>query len=140
MENSAFGRVVYEHDASGRMVSATAGDVRQEWVRGDGFVTEYLVRDLAGGGISHTSVGRDEAGWVTWTSQDGSHTDYTYDGANQLVGAVVDGIASTYVYDDAGRLVEEIVDDGAGGSRRRTLVYDAAGQLVSASVGGACRC
>ena len=137
VENSAFGRVVYEHDASGRMVSATAGDVRQEWVRGDGFVTEYLVRDLAGGGISHTSVGRDEAGRVTWTSQDGSHTDYAYDGANQLVGAVVDGIASTYVYDDAGRLVEEIVDDGAGGTRRRALVYDAAGQLVSAGGGGA---
>ena len=59
--NKKFGRVVYEHDVSGRMVSATAGDVRQEWVRGDGFVTEYLVRDLAGSGISHTSVGRDEA-------------------------------------------------------------------------------
>lgn len=137
VENSAFGRVVYEHDASGRMVSATAGDVRQEWVRGDGFVTEHLVHDLAGGGISHTSVGRDEAGRVTWTSQDGSHTDYAYDGANQLVGAVVDGIASAYVYDDAGRLVEEIVDDGAGGTRRRTLTYDAAGQLVSTSGDGA---
>ena len=139
VESSAFGTVAYEYDRSGQMTAATAKDragraVRQEWERRDGFVTGHLVR--RGGAVSHTAVGRDEQGRVSWTSRDGSHTGYTYDAANQLVEVTGDGGAAAYTWDGAGRLTAETITDGPGAARHYLYNYDAAGQLTQSSADG----
>ena len=79
--------------------------------------------------MSHTAVGRDEQGRVSWTSRDGSHTGYAYDAANQLVEVTGDGGAAAYTWDGAGRLTAETITDGPGAARHYLYNYDAAGQL-----------
>ena len=132
VEHPLLGRAAFDRDASGRLVSASAGGILQSWEHRDGFVVAHTITD--GDGSTRTLVDRDEVGRISRITRDDSGsivaTDYGYDGAGQLIEARtgengVDSLAR-WRYDAAGRLVSESVDDAAV-----SHVYDVAGQLLS---------
>jgi RHS repeat-associated protein len=140
VHNPLLGKAVFAHDACGRLVSATAGELMQGWVYRDGYLTEHTRVDRTGAAESDvTQVGRDGGGRITAVTRAGAVTRYGYDDAGQLVAASTTAAAATgagerelpaavaeWVYDAGGRLVREATPAGV-----RTYEYDAAGQLAA---------
>ncbi|GAA3619405.1 DUF6531 domain-containing protein [Microlunatus ginsengisoli] len=133
IDHPLLGRAVFDRDASGRLISATAGGIIQAWEHDDGHVVAHILTD--GDGASRTAIERDADGRIVQIRRDDAAgpeiTDYGYDGACQLVQARTrrdDGTGSLarWRYDPAGRLIAETVDEAT-----RRHVYDLAGQLLA---------
>ncbi len=60
VDHPLLGRATFSHDASGRLVAATAGDVVQSWEYADGFVVGHAVTGAEG--AVRTVIGRDDDG------------------------------------------------------------------------------
>ncbi|UWX97481.1 DUF6531 domain-containing protein [Arthrobacter zhaoxinii] len=127
------GEAVFTHDAAGRLTAVTAGDLVQEWVYRDGYLSEHTRTDRSAQGAADTTlVGRDEDGRIIGLTRAGAVTRYTYDGAGQLSTAATTrqgeraAAVSEWEYDVGGRLVRETTQAGA-----RTYTYDDAGQLLA---------
>ncbi|NQD89313.1 type IV secretion protein Rhs [Paenarthrobacter sp. CM16] len=138
VSNPLLGDAAFTHDPSGRITTATAGDLVQEWVYRGGNLSEHT-RTTADNGTNPpgaadvTLIGREDGGRITGLSRGGVVTRYGYDTAGQMVSAtttVTDSEASGSVvgweYDAGGRLLRETTPTGA-----RTFEYDAAGQLLT---------
>jgi RHS repeat-associated protein len=137
VSNPTLGEATFTHDRSGRILSATAGELVQEWVYRYGSLAEHSRADRSDPGAADvTLIGRDGDGRITGLARAGAVTRYGYDGAGQMVSAAttrngeqdtsVPAVVAEWVYDAGGRLVRE---SAPGGSR--TYEYDTAGQLVS---------
>ncbi|WP_416403329.1 DUF6531 domain-containing protein [Arthrobacter sp. LFS091] len=137
VSNPLLGDATFTHDASGRIVSATAGNYTQEWVYRDGALIEHTRTTTDDpGSADATLIGREDGGRITALSRGGVTTRYGYDTAGQMVSATTTdshrarASASASVvgweYDAGGRLLRETTPAGA-----RTFEYDAAGQLRS---------
>ncbi|WOH20015.1 DUF6531 domain-containing protein [Paenarthrobacter sp. GOM3] len=127
VSNPLLGDATFTHDASGRIVSATAGNYAQSWVYRDGALIEHTRTTTDDPGSADvTLIGREDGGRITALSRGGATTRYGYDTAGQLTTAKT-GTTSAVVgweYDAGGRLLRETTPTGA-----RTFAYDAAGQL-----------
>jgi len=135
VSNPRLGEAVFTHDVSGRITSATAGDLVQEWAYRYGSLTEHSRTDRTGSGEADvTLIGRDGDGRITALTRAGAVTRYGYDGAGQMVSAATTrngdpefpASSSAWVYDAGGRLVRESTPAGS-----RDYEYDAAGQLLA---------
>ena len=140
VRNPRLGEAVFAHDAAGRLTSVTAGELVQEWVYRNGYLSEHtrIDRSAPDASADITLIGRDEDGRITGLTGAGAVTRYGYDGAGQLVAAATtplgkSGPAATaraqiseWEYDAGGRLVREYAPPGP-----RIYAYDAAGELVS---------
>lgn len=135
VSNPRLGEAVFTHDASGRITSATAGDLVQEWSYRFGSLSEHSRTDRTGSGEADvTLIGRDGDGRITALTRAGAVTRYGYDGAGQMVSAATTrngapefpASSSEWVYDAGGRLVRESTPAGS-----RDYEYDAAGQLLA---------
>lgn len=133
--NPLLGEASFSYDAAGRMNSATAGDLVQEWAYRNGALSEHIRRDRSGDGAPDvTMIGRDGDGRITGLTRSGAVTRYGYDGAGQMVSAATTRAGKpespaevlAWEYDDGGRLLRETVPGGS-----RIYGYDAAGQLLS---------
>ena len=134
------GEAVFTHDTAGRLTSATAGDLVQEWTYRYGYLAEHtrIDRSAPDASADITLIGRDEDGQITGLTRAGAVTRYGYDGAAQLVAAATTPLGKTgaaataraqvseWEYDAGGRLVREYTPAGP-----RTYTYDVAGQLLS---------
>ena len=88
VSNPRLGEAVFTHDASGRITSATAGDLVQEWSYRFGSLSEHSRADRTGSGEADvTLIGRDGDGRITALTRAGAVTRYGYDGAGQMVSA-----------------------------------------------------
>ncbi|WP_264356271.1 DUF6531 domain-containing protein [Pseudarthrobacter sp. MM222] len=141
VSNPRLGEAVFTHDASGRITSATAGDLVQEWVYRYGSLSEHSRTDRAHPDKADaTLIGRDGDGRITALTRAGVVTRYGYDGAGQMTTATttrngtpdtsapvsVPALVSEWVYDAGGRLLRESTPSGS-----RAYEYDAAGQLLA---------
>ncbi|MCQ2002097.1 DUF6531 domain-containing protein [Arthrobacter zhaoxinii] len=133
VSNSQLGEASFTYDAAGRPTAATAGDLVQEWVYRNGYLSEHTRTDRSAteGGAETTLVGRGEDGRIIGLTRAGAVTRYSYDGAGQLVAAATTGRSGTsldsqWEYDAGGRLIRESTPAGL-----RVYEYDAAGQLKS---------
>ncbi|WP_346960029.1 hypothetical protein [uncultured Arthrobacter sp.] len=133
VSNPMLGEAVFTHDASGRLTSATAGKLVQEWVYRNGALAEHSRTDRTDPGSADvTLIGRDGDGRITGLTRAGAVTRYGYDGAGQMVAAATtrdgspDVAASGWEYDAGGRLLRETFPGGS-----RAYEYDSAGQLLS---------
>lgn len=132
VSNPLLGDATFTHDASGRIVSATAGKYAQSWVYRDGALIEHTRTTTDDpGSADATLIGREDGGRITALSRGGVTTRYGYDTAGQLttVTTTETGTTSAVVgweYDAGGRLLSETTPAGA-----RTFEYDAAGQLLA---------
>jgi RHS repeat-associated protein len=136
--NPLLGEAVFAYDASGRITSATAGDLVQEWAYRNGHPGEHSRTDRAVPGRADvTMIGRDDDGRITALTRAGAVTRYRYDGAGQMVSAVTTArregpevsrpaAGSAWEYDAGGRLVRETTPTAS-----RAFEYDAAGQLLA---------
>ena len=133
VSNPLLGEAVFTHDASGRLTSATAGELVQEWVYRNGTLAEHSRTDRRDPGSADvTLIGRDSDGRITRLTRAGGVTRYGYDGAGQMVSAATtgdgspDAAVSGWEYDAGGRLLRETFPGGF-----RAYEYDSAGQLLS---------
>lgn len=133
--NPLLGEASFSYDAAGRMISATAGDLVQEWAYRNGALSEHVRSDRSGSGAPDvTMIGRDDDGRITALTRSGAVTRYGYDGAGQMVSAATTRVGEAgapavvlgWEYDAGGRLSRETVPGGS-----RVYGYDAAGQLLS---------
>nr|WP_237686740.1 DUF6531 domain-containing protein [Arthrobacter jiangjiafuii] len=133
--NPLLGEAAFTHDASGRLATATAGDLVQEWSYRDGYLAEHIRTSRSDPDATDiTLIGRDDDGRILGLTRAGAVTRYAYDGAGQLAAASTrSGTAgreqasvSEWHYDVGGRLVREVTPEGP-----RTYGYDAAGQLIA---------
>lgn len=134
------GEAQFTHDPSGRLTAVTAGDLAQEWVYRNGYLSEHTRTNGADSDSAAdiTLIGRDEDGRITGLTRAGTVSRYGYDGAGQLVAAATTPMRETgaaanaraqvseWEYDAGGRLVREHTPAGP-----RSYAYDAAGQLLS---------
>ncbi len=128
VEHPGLATAVLERDEVGRLVRASAGQMRHEWAFTDGFTCRHAV---TGGGRSSASVmGHTADGRLAQVTTDGARTRYRYDGAGQLIEAAGPDGVNTWAYDAGGRLTRETIDDTVW---ERT--YNAAGQLLKATSG-----
>lgn len=141
VSNPRLGAARFTHDASGRITSATAGDLVQEWAYRYGSLSEHSRTDRSDPlSADATLIGRDGDGRITALTRAGTVTRYGYDGAGQMVSAATTRNGNTdisaqasapasvseWVYDAGGRLVRESTPAGS-----RAYEYDAAGQLLA---------
>ncbi|AXJ10163.1 DUF6531 domain-containing protein [Arthrobacter sp. PM3] len=137
VHNPRLGEAVFAYDASGRITSATAGHLMQEWAYRNGYLTEHVRTDPTNPGPADvTLIGRDGDGdgRITALTRAGAVTRFGYDGAGQMVSAATTGTgdpalpvpSSEWEYDAGGRLLRETTPAGS-----RTYSYDPAGQLLS---------
>ncbi|BCW57451.1 DUF6531 domain-containing protein [Arthrobacter sp. StoSoilB20] len=140
VSNPLLGDAAFTHDASGRITTATAGDLVQEWVYRGGNLSEHTRTTTADNGTNPpgaadvTLIGREDGGRITGLSRGGVVTRYGYDTAGQMVSATTSdshnvsasGSVVGWEYDAGGRLLRETTPTGA-----RTFAYDAAGQLLA---------
>jgi RHS repeat-associated protein len=149
VDHPLLGRVIFDHDASGRLTTATARDLIQSdliqsdliqpdliqpdliqpdliqrWEYHDGFVTGHTL--TTADGATRTRILRDDQGRIAGIDRDGATTSYEYDRACQLVAARLGDERHSWRYDLAGRLLTE---QRAG--RTLDYAYDAGGQLLS---------
>ncbi|WP_237687541.1 RHS repeat domain-containing protein [Arthrobacter jiangjiafuii] len=97
VRNPRLGEAVFTHDAAGRLTSATAGELVQEWVYRYGYLSEHSRTDRSAPDASAdmTLIGRDEDGRITGLTRAGTVTRYGYDGAGQLVAAATTPLGKT---------------------------------------------
>ncbi len=140
VSNPLLGDAAFTHDPSGRITTATAGDLVQEWVYRGGNLSEHTRTTTADNGTNPpgtadvTLIGREDGGRITGLSRNGAVTRYGYDTAGQMVSATTtdshnaSAAASVmgWEYDAGGRLLRETTPTGT-----RTYSYDAAGQLLA---------
>lgn len=118
------GRASFEHDALGRVVVATAGELIQSWDYSDGFVVGHSV--TGADGVIRTEVVRDDDGRIVRIDQGGETRSFDYDAARQLIAQHAGDDLVRWRYDAAGRVVAESSSDGT-----REFSYDAASQLLA---------
>ena len=135
VNNPLLGEAVFTHDPSGRIISATAGDLVQEWAYRNGHLSEHSRSDRTDRNAAETTmIGRDGDGRITALTRSGAVSRYGYDGAGQMVQAVTTpsgelgfpASSSEWEYDVGGRLIRESTPRGVG-----SYEYDAAGQLLA---------
>ena len=124
VDHPLLGRASFEHDATGRVVAATAGDLIQSWEYADGFVVGHSITDADG--VVRTEIGRDDDGRIRSVERDDVTTTFDYDEARQLIESQVGGERVYWRYDAAGRVVAETRVDGT-----RDYCYDVGGQLLA---------
>lgn len=124
IDHPLLGHATMEHDATGRVVAATAGGLTQSWAYADGFVVDHTA--TSGEGATRTLVERDDEGRILSIERNGEVTTYDYDAACQLIEARVGSDSVRWRYDASGRIVKESRPDGS-----REFAYDAGSQLLA---------
>ncbi len=156
--NPLLGHAVFTHNPSGRLTSATAGYLVQEWAYRHGALAEHsrTVSSTHAGWADHmdgpesassttdgtdvTLIGRDDDSRITALTRAGAVTRYGYDGAGQLITATTSAIGGSEAPAPAPQAesTSEWEYDAGGRLVReatpagsRVFDYDAAGQLLA---------
>lgn len=119
----ALGTIALERDAAGRLVGATADEVRARWRYRDGDLVEYEFD--AAGRRRTTRLNHDAVGRVIAATVDGHEERFSHDPAGQLLSAEMPDDRFSFSYDANGRLTRETSRSGGV-----EYEYDAAGQLL----------